>query len=963
MPPVSGTPRRPESVTPQPSEAAQRARERSLDGEELGRGLLVAGSLRLGGEVAHAARELVDGALDRRKLGTEGRIACHGVIMAHARPPGTIADPMPSFLLRRVDLRGMDAGELERTVAAAGRVVAPSEAVAAIIDEVRRDGDEALLRLTERFDGLRPKALVVGRERRELALRRTPLELRRALDEAARRLAALHATELPSERTVELDGVRVERRAVPVRRAGLYAPGGRARYPSSVLMVGVPAKVAGVRELVLCVPPGPSGEPDDLVLAASVLAGVDEVYCVGGAQAIAALAYGTETIRPVEVIAGPGNAWVAEAKRQVAGVVGVPAAFTGPSEVAVVAAAGDAVAVALDLAAQAEHGPDGRAWLLTWSEAFADAVDAALSSVVARSTRRAALEATLGSGGFIGLVEDAHQALCAVHAIAPEHLELIGDEAEALAGEVRAAGAVFVGALTPASLADYVLGVNHVLPTGRTARFGSPLAVEDFLVRPHVVEASAEAVRALGPLALELARAEGLGHHAEAIEHRLLGLRGPVAAHAPRRRRTATAPNAPSGERTGTPAYDGAARLAVRPQLARLEPYRSPQPAVAVRLNANESAWPPPAEWLEELAAELRRIPFERYPDRSARELRSAIGSLHGVGPEWVFAANGSNEVLQCLMLAFGGPGRRALVFEPTYGLHRHIAALVGTEVVAWNRREDFSVDEALVAEALARVAPDVACFCSPNNPTGLTEPRPVLEAALELAPGLVVVDEAYGQFARTSAIDCFGGAMRREAQQALVVVRTFSKTWAMAGVRLGYLVAAPAIVEACERAALPYHLGAFAQAAGRLAVRHVDAMRARVEQIVAERERLVAALRQLEVDVWPSEANFVMFRPRRLPGAAVHAALLERSVLVRDLSAWPGAKGCLRVTIGRPEENDRFLDALASVLARAGDCGDRAGHSRSAGSEPERDLARVDRPPARSALRGEHGASPEDIQ
>ena len=352
----------------------------------------------------------------------------------------------------------------------------------------------------------------------------------------------------------------------------------------------------------------------------------------------------------------------------------------------------------------------------------------------------------------------------------------------------------------------------------------------------------------------------------------------------------------------------------VRPGLAGLgEGYHSPQVDVEVRLNTNESPLPPPDAWRSELAEEIGRMAFHRYPDRDATALRAALAESTGVTPDRLFCANGSNEVLQCLLLAYGGAGRSVALFEPTYALHRHIAELTSTEVASVWRGPDFTLELDAVDELLERVAPVVTFLCSPNNPTGRAEPPEVVAYVLERAPGLVVVDEAYGQFAAWSAIDL----LRAGAPGAdrLVVVRTFSKTWSMAACRLGYLVADPAVVRACALVALPYHLDALTQAAGRLALRYEDEMRARVALLTEERGRLSAALHDLPVDSWPSDANFILFRPRRRDGRRVWEDLLEDSVLVRDCSTWPGLQGCLRVTVGTPEENDRFLAALSRSL------------------------------------------------
>ena len=348
----------------------------------------------------------------------------------------------------------------------------------------------------------------------------------------------------------------------------------------------------------------------------------------------------------------------------------------------------------------------------------------------------------------------------------------------------------------------------------------------------------------------------------------------------------------------------------IRPDLQMSAGYHSPQVDAEVRLNTNESPFPPPEAWTAELLGALADVDFHRYPDRPATELRAAIAKLHDVTPEEVFCANGSNEVLQCLMLAYGGPGRKALVFEPTYALHSHISRLTGTQVVEGGRDEAFCIDADDAFTLLADVRPDVTFLCSPNNPTGRAEPPDTVAAILAAAPGLVIVDEAYGQFSAWSALD-----LRGPAYPGLVVTRTFSKTWAMAGARLGYLVADPAVVLACEAVVLPYHLSTQTQLAGVLALRHQHEMEARVALVAEERGRVAAALADLPVESWPSDANFILFRPQDRSADDVWSALLEHSVLVRNCTSWDGLPGCLRVTIGRPDENDRFLTALKESL------------------------------------------------
>ena len=350
-------------------------------------------------------------------------------------------------------------------------------------------------------------------------------------------------------------------------------------------------------------------------------------------------------------------------------------------------------------------------------------------------------------------------------------------------------------------------------------------------------------------------------------------------------------------------------RPPVRGDLSALEGYHSPQLDVEVRLNTNESPLPPPPDFIAELRDAVARIRWNRYPDRAATALREGLADRHGVDPGQVFVANGSNEVIQTLLLTFAGAGRRVLTFEPTYAMHSQIARTSGATVVTAERRSDFGLDREAVTSKMDEVNPSVTFLCSPNNPTGTVDPPELVTEVVERSPGLVVVDEAYGEFAEWSALGLLG------EEVPLVVTRTYSKVWSMAAMRLGYMIGPRWLVAELDKVVLPYHLDAVKQEAGLLALSHTAEMEARVAELVASRRLLESALNRMGVDVWPSQANFILFRPRRLPGGDVWRGLVDRSVLVRDCSSWPRLENCLRVTVGSRSENERFLSSLEEVL------------------------------------------------
>lgn len=431
-------------------------------------------------------------------------------------------------LLTRLDLRGVT--DDLRTVLPGPPPVGegPVQRVRDILAAVRDGGDSAIAELTKRFDGAEPTALRVPAATVRAALDEIPADLRQALGRAAQAIEEFHRAEAKAHTGFSHtgpDGIVTREVLVPVQRAGCYAPGGRAPLSSSVLMTVVPAKVAGVGQVVVCSPPGPDGNVPAPVLAAAAIAGADEVYAVGGAQAIAALAYGTETVPAVDVIVGPGNVYVATAQRLVAqdGAVGVPSAFAGPSEVVVVADdSTPALYSALDLVVQAEHGPDGLAWLVTWLPQVADEVEAHVDRLAGESPRSAEITSTLERGGWSVLVGSPTQAMDVCNVVAPEHLELIVRGPEALVGQVRSAGAVFCGPWAPASVGDYIAGPSHVLPTARSARFSSALGTLDFIKRVHVVEVSRPSLVQVAPHVAAIAGAEGLAAHALSVTARAL---------------------------------------------------------------------------------------------------------------------------------------------------------------------------------------------------------------------------------------------------------------------------------------------------------------------------------------------------------------------------------------------------------------------------------------------------------
>ena len=440
--------------------------------------------------------------------------------------PSSSAPSSPAAALPLEVLRDLEAAG-QRLEAIAGRTGSgqsreAAQRVDAILEQVRLQGDGALMELTERFDGVRPDPLRVPADELRAAWEAAPANLQEALKLAHRRILDFHQRQKPQDLDVTgVHGERLGRRWRPVERAGLYVPGGRASYPSTVLMNAVPARVAGVERLVMVTPPGPDGRVNSTVLAAAHLAGVDELYRVGGAQAIGALAFGTESIPRVDVISGPGNLYVTLAKKAVYGRVAIDS-LAGPSEVLVIADhSANADHVAADLLAQAEHDPLAAAILLTTSEDLAAAVPAAISSQLQGHPRAEITRQALEDWGLIVVCPDLESAAALSDRFAPEHLELQVERPEPLADRIQHAGAIFLGAWTPEAVGDYLAGPNHTLPTSGTARFAGALCVETFLRHTSLIQFNRQALEATGSAVTTLADSEGLHSHAESVRRRL----------------------------------------------------------------------------------------------------------------------------------------------------------------------------------------------------------------------------------------------------------------------------------------------------------------------------------------------------------------------------------------------------------------------------------------------------------
>lgn len=758
--------------------------------------------------------------------------------------------------------------------------------VSEIVADVRTRGDEALHELALELDGVELEALEVPRAACREALAGLDSDLRAALEAAADAIERVHRSQLPDpSETRPWPGVTVGRRPVPLSRVGAYVPGGRAAYPSSLLMCAVPARVAGVNEVVVCSPPGPDGRPSPVVRAAAALADVDRLFALGGAGAIAAMAYGTATVPEVDKIVGPGNAWVEEAKLQVARSVAIDCP-AGPSEVLVIASAGAAPdRVAAELLAQAEHDPAARVVLLATEEALVERVVGELTDQLARldtaETARTALEA----GGALLVVDDLEQALELAERWGPEHLLLAGPEASDLAHRVRRAGSVFVGAGASVAQGDYATGGNHVLPTGGRARSWSGLGVLDFVRWVSWQHIDPEGATRLAPVVKALAEAEGLPAHAEAARRAASTVK------------EGTEPTAPEA------GPDASRVRAVPPGIRATRRYDPGRRECPVELSDNTnlfgSAPAAMAALREGAAASVRRYPTV-YGDR----LKEAIADWLGVEPTQVATGCGSDDLLDSAFHAFAGGGGEVAYSDPTFSMVRSFGTMNDV------RLRPVPTDARLAPdlEGLFAGEPDVVYLCRPDNPSGHVVAEEALLARVRARrTGMVVLDEAYAAFAHVPSL-----APRAPEIPGLIALGTFSKAWGLAGLRVGYAVAAEEAIDLVERARGPYKLNGLAEAAATAALGHDrEWLAATVEAASDARGRLQERLAERGYETVPSGANFLLVRVA--DAEAVASSLRQQGVGVRPFVGLPGGDG-IRVTVGPPEAANAFLAALDGV-------------------------------------------------
>ena len=733
--------------------------------------------------------------------------------------------------------------------------------VSTILEEVRTEGDTAVRRYTAKFDYASLQNLEATPQEFESA--RTSLEepLKQAIRVAHENIVRFHAAQASPILEVEtMPGVRCKRKSVPIPKVGLYIPGGTAPLFSSVLMLGVPAILAGCPEIILCTPPAPDGTIHPAILFAAETVGIRRVFKIGGVQAIAAMAFGTASVPAVYKIFGPGNQYVTAAKQMVSrmGVaIDLPA---GPSEVLVCADNSAVPAfVAADLLSQAEHGADSQVVLVSFDEGFVKQVKKALDIQLQDLPRKEIAQKALANSVAV-VVRNRQEALEIIDTYAPEHLILSVANPDELAEKITNAGSVFLGNYTPESVGDYASGTNHTLPTNGFARAYSGTSLDSFVKKITFQELSREGLATIAPTVEAMAAAERLEAHARAVRIRLNHI-----------------------------------STLVRPNILNLTPYSSARSEFKgkadIFLDANEN-------------------PFEnglnRYPDPLQGKLKSRISVLKNIPASNIFLGNGSDEAIDLLVRIFCEPGQdHILILPPTYGMYQVAADIAGVEVRKVPLDQDFQPDVEAICQA-AGPHTKILFLCSPNNPTGnLADPAIIRQIAVQF-PGISVIYEAYMDFASTS-----GSLELLTEFPKLVILQTLSKAWGLAGIRLGMAFAGEEIITLLNKVKPPYNVNLLSQEKALEALENPDMKDQMVRILLEERQRLADALHHFPfvLHIYPSDANFLLVRVN--DPDYLYTYLTERGLIVRNRSTVQRCEGCLRISVGTPEENTALLKAL----------------------------------------------------
>jgi histidinol dehydrogenase len=808
---------------------------------------------------------------------------------------------------------------------------ATEENVSAMLDSLRDSGWDEVCRMTREFDGYSLDIALVPEEELSTAGDQLSDSLKLAISLAANNIRKFHESQTRETNPVLISpGITCFQKWVPIEKVGLYIPGGTAPLFSTVLMLAIPAQIAGCSDLILCTPGNKEGKINPAILYAAFWCGVKKVYRIGGVQAIASMAYGLGQVPKVDKIFGPGNAWVTMAKQLISrsGVaIDMPA---GPSELMVVADDSAKPAfVSADLLSQAEHGPDSQVILLTTSWELAEQVHNETERQLNKLPRRSVAAKALEFSKIVVLHEETLM-MEMVNRYAPEHLILATENYNELAAQVKNAGSVFLGHYSPESAGDYASGTNHTLPTSGFAKAYSGLSVDSFMKSITFQELTAEGLTSIEPAIRTMAKAEGLEGHSLAAEircgdkrHKLsvdkagalkseddetvyylmdylnplnllypLNILDPESSINPENLLNRLVPEDMEAELSKTSLLK-----LIRPNIASLVPYSSARDEFSSRdgifLDANENP---------------NETGLNRYPDPRQVELRNQVARLKGVKSDQVFLGNGSDEAIDLLIRIFCEPRvNRIITLNPTYGMYAVSAGIQDVAVDKVLLNPDFSVNPQPILEAV-RFDTKMIFLCSPNNPTGNQIPLNVIRYLAKRFIGIVVVDEAYVDFAEgASAL-----SLTKECRN-IVVLQTFSKAWGLAGIRLGMAFADAEIIRVMNKVKYPYNINVLTAGTVLAVVKEVKGRMPGpdVREILLERIKLADKLRALPavLKVFPSDANFLLVK--FIDPKGTYRYLADNGIIVRDRSTQALCEGCLRVTVGTPVENERLINML----------------------------------------------------
>lgn len=743
-----------------------------------------------------------------------------------------------------------------------------------ILQKVKEQKDQALFELTKQFDGVALKQLAVSELEIATAIEQVPENLKEAIKVAAKNIEKFHRSQQDvSEKIETTKGVFCWRKSVAIESVGLYIPGGTAPLFSTILMLGTPAKIAGCKNIVITTPPNKNGQINPAVLYTAQLIGITKIFKVGGAQAIAAMAYGTESIPQVYKIFGPGNQFVTKAKelvQQTGVAIDMPA---GPSEVLVIADENAKPAfVAADLLAQAEHGVDSQVVVVGTEEDLLDKINQEVAKQLAQLPR-ADIAAKALENSLSILFPDMEDCLAFSNAYAPEHLIIASETAANYVDSISNAGSVFLGNYSCESAGDYASGTNHTLPTQGFARNYSGVSLDGFYKKITFQEITRGGLEELGPSIELMAEAEGLSGHARSVSIRT-GLRSEQAKLCQFEK--------------GIPVKE-----LVRENIKSLIPYSSARSefvgAAEVFLDANEN-------------------PFgtlNRYPDPYQSQIKEKLSKLKGVATENIFLGNGSDEIIDLAFRIFCNPGRdKALTFAPTYGMYEVSAAINEVALVKIPLTKAFQVNKEAFINETEKSSYKVCFLCSPNNPTGNCFDEDDIRFVIENFSGLVIIDEAYIDFSTQKS-----WLSNIENYENLLVMQTFSKAWGLAGVRVGMAYGNSALLSFFNKVKPPYNISTLNQTAVLEALDSVVGFEKNRATILSERDKLIQSLEQSEVvnKVFPSDANFLLVEIKNAD--RVYEFLVAKGIIVRNRNRL--VENCLRITVGTEKENALLLAGL----------------------------------------------------